>query len=74
MSLMRPLMVRRLVSHSAKSFSSFRTVLAMRAPYAGGLLISLRCKTASCEAMRVTVSVASGPGAVTKWKAPARWP
>jgi len=74
MSMMRPDIVRRLSSHSAKIWESFSTVLTMRAPYRGGLEISERCRMASCEATRVVVAVASGAGLVTKWKHPARSP
>lgn len=44
----------------------------MRAPYAGGLEISERCRMASWEAMWALAAEASGPGAETKWNAPVR--
>src|SRR5437764_595227 len=73
-SLIRPDIVRRFASHSAKSCESLSTAEAMRAPYAGGFEISERWRMASCEAMRPMVDSASEDGEVTKWKQPARSP
>lgn len=74
MVMMRPDMVFKLSSHSAKSLGSLRTVAAIRAPYRGGLEISDLWRMANWEPMREMVVLASGPGLVTKWKHPARSP
>ena len=62
--MMRLLIMRRLPSHSANNFSSPKTIDAIRAPYAGGLLISLRWRIASCDEIRSMVSCACVPGEV----------